>query len=376
MLDLEETRLDSDRQPERALTERGVAKLVVMPRSNRPRGRRPGDADDEIDLSRALMVALHRDEADGVWNVQPLAAASATKYYVCPGAASRSRPGSRTPSRGARTASWVRPTTLPTDGTGTCTAGGSSRERHRNPRRSRAARAPGRHRAAHARTGSRSSASLRCRWLRKPVATLVCLHPLPTGGGFMDSHILRKAAARLPALADIAVLRFNFRGVTSPRGTRGSIRRRHARGDGPRRGHGPRHPARTPASVARRLVVRHGGRAAATDCSFRSTAPSCSRRRSSGQRMPNSPRGRAAASGWSPSSPSWTITCGRPKRASGSRVVPEADLVEVEGGKHLWVGEHQTARVLNEIVAAGESRRTHRCPPTWDDCAPRGTAAT
>ena len=54
-----------------------------------------------------------------------------------------------------------------------------------------------------------------------PVATLVCLHPLPTAGGFMDSHILRKAAARLPALADLAVLRFNFRGVTSPRGTSG-----------------------------------------------------------------------------------------------------------------------------------------------------------
>ncbi|MDO9590506.1 MAG: alpha/beta hydrolase, partial [Microcella sp.] len=52
-----------------------------------------------------------------------------------------------------------------------------------------------------------------------PVATLVCLHPLPTAGGFMDSHILRKAAARLPAMADIAVLRFNFRGVSSPRGT-------------------------------------------------------------------------------------------------------------------------------------------------------------
>src|SRR5690554_3220890 len=54
---------------------------------------------------------------------------------------------------------------------------------------------------------------------REPVATMVALHPLPTAGGFMDSHILRKAAARLPALADLAVLRFNFRGVTSPRGT-------------------------------------------------------------------------------------------------------------------------------------------------------------
>jgi alpha/beta superfamily hydrolase len=30
---------------------------------------------------------------------------------------------------------------------------------------------------------------------RPPVATLVTLHPLPTSGGFMDSHILRKAAA-------------------------------------------------------------------------------------------------------------------------------------------------------------------------------------
>ena len=52
-----------------------------------------------------------------------------------------------------------------------------------------------------------------------PVATLVTLHPLPTAGGFMDSHILRKAAARLPALADLAVLRFNTRGTSSPRGT-------------------------------------------------------------------------------------------------------------------------------------------------------------
>jgi alpha/beta superfamily hydrolase len=52
-----------------------------------------------------------------------------------------------------------------------------------------------------------------------PVATLVCLHPLPPHGGFMDSHILRKAAARLPALAQLAVLRFNTRGTTSPRGT-------------------------------------------------------------------------------------------------------------------------------------------------------------
>ena len=53
---------------------------------------------------------------------------------------------------------------------------------------------------------------------RPPAATLVTLHPLPTAGGFMDSHIIRKAAARLPASADLAVLRFNTRGTVSPRG--------------------------------------------------------------------------------------------------------------------------------------------------------------
>ena len=53
----------------------------------------------------------------------------------------------------------------------------------------------------------------------EPIATLVMLHPLPTAGGFMDSHIYRKAANRLPALADLAILRFNTRGTTSPHGT-------------------------------------------------------------------------------------------------------------------------------------------------------------
>ncbi|MFV2018054.1 alpha/beta hydrolase [Micromonospora sp. LOL_023] len=54
---------------------------------------------------------------------------------------------------------------------------------------------------------------------RPPVATLICLHPLPTHGGMMDSHVFRKAAWRLPALAGLAVLRFNTRGTSSVRGT-------------------------------------------------------------------------------------------------------------------------------------------------------------
>ena len=54
---------------------------------------------------------------------------------------------------------------------------------------------------------------------KSPKATLITFHPLPTHGGFMDSHLYRKAANRLPALIDVAVLRFNTRGTSSPRGT-------------------------------------------------------------------------------------------------------------------------------------------------------------
>jgi uncharacterized protein len=54
---------------------------------------------------------------------------------------------------------------------------------------------------------------------REPEATLICVHPLPTHGGMMDSHLFRKAAWRLPALANAAVLRFNTRGTESQQGT-------------------------------------------------------------------------------------------------------------------------------------------------------------
>ena len=47
---------------------------------------------------------------------------------------------------------------------------------------------------------------------------ILCLHPLPTHGGMMDSHIYKKAANRLPALAEITVVRFNTRGTASEQG--------------------------------------------------------------------------------------------------------------------------------------------------------------
>jgi alpha/beta superfamily hydrolase len=48
---------------------------------------------------------------------------------------------------------------------------------------------------------------------------ILCLHPLPTAGGMMDSHIYKKAAYRLPAMSGIEVIRFNTRGTTSEVGT-------------------------------------------------------------------------------------------------------------------------------------------------------------
>ncbi|WP_213815840.1 hypothetical protein [Glaciihabitans sp. dw_435] len=57
-----------------------------MPRSNRPRGRRPGGGDDEeVNLNRALFGQRTTErKRDALWNVQPLAATSANKHYTCP----------------------------------------------------------------------------------------------------------------------------------------------------------------------------------------------------------------------------------------------------------------------------------------------------
>lgn len=51
--------------------------------------------------------------------------------------------------------------------------------------------------------------------------SILCLHPLPTAGGMMDSHVFKKAANRLPAMAGINVVRFNTRGTESEQGKSG-----------------------------------------------------------------------------------------------------------------------------------------------------------
>jgi alpha/beta superfamily hydrolase len=184
-----------------------------------------------------------------------------------------------------------------------------------------------------------------------PVATLVTLHPLPTGGGFMDSHILRKAAARLPALADIAVLRFNFRGVVSPRGTsEGSF------GDGILEQHdlaaamafvaerGLPHPWILGWSFGTEVAIKYGleypvdGAILLSPPLKRATDAELTAWAGSGKRLV----------ALIPEFDDYLRPAEARERLA---VVPEVDLVAVEGGKHLWVGEQQTARVLNEITA-------------------------
>jgi len=55
--------------------------------------------------------------------------------------------------------------------------------------------------------------------IEKSTGAILMLHPLPTAGGMMDSHVYKKASNRLPAMAGINVVRFNTRGTTSEAGT-------------------------------------------------------------------------------------------------------------------------------------------------------------
>ena len=183
-----------------------------------------------------------------------------------------------------------------------------------------------------------------------PVATLVCLHPLPTAGGYMDSHIIRKAAARLPALADIAVLRFNFRGVTSSRGTsEGSF------------GHGD--DERFDLDAAMAFVATRGlpnpwllGWSFGTEVALKHGLE----HPVVGAILLSPPLHRATASeiaAWAGSGKRLVIVVPElddylrpPEALKRFASVPGHEFVAVEGGKHLWVGENQTARVLTEIV--------------------------
>jgi uncharacterized protein len=185
---------------------------------------------------------------------------------------------------------------------------------------------------------------------RPPVATLICLHPLPTHGGMMDSHVLRKASYRLPAVADVAVLRFNTRGTTSERGT--------SEGEF---GEAETERADVAAAIAYcddlglpRLWLL--GWSFGTELALKwGLDPDVE-----GAILLSPPLRRAGESELD----AWARS-GKPllalvpehddylqpadARARFSRV-PQAEVIGVPGAKHLWVGERYVRIVLNEIV--------------------------
>ncbi len=200
---------------------------------------------------------------------------------------------------------------------------------------------------------------------RPPRATLVCLHPLPTHGGSMDSHVLRKAAWRLPALADLAVLRFNTRGTASREGVSEGVF--DAAGD-------ERFDVAAAIEYAEFHDLPHRwllGWSFGTDLALmHGLDPSVD-----GAVLLSPPLRYTRDDHLD----AWA-TDGRPVaavvpehddflRPDAARErfarVPQAEVVAVEGARHLWVGEPSVRRVLTEVVSR-VSPDAVPLPTRWD----------
>ncbi|MDP3950805.1 alpha/beta hydrolase, partial [Microbacterium sp.] len=162
---------------------------------------------------------------------------------------------------------------------------------------------------------------------------------------------LRKAAGRLPALADLAVLRFNTRGTTSPRGTS------QGKFDG---GEAEQFDVAAAMDFVR---VRSLPRPWLVGWSFGTELALKYGREHDveGIILLSPPLHRASAeeiAAWAGDErrvialiPEFDDYL-RPEEARERFAsIPDITLIDVEGGKHLWVGESQTRRVLTEIVA-------------------------
>ncbi len=204
---------------------------------------------------------------------------------------------------------------------------------------------------------------------KTPAATLVTLHPLPTAGGFMDSHVYRKASFRLPAMADIAVLRFNTRGTCSPRGC----------SDGEFDGGGlERHDL----EAAVHWAVNEGltnvwlvGWSFGTELCLKYGAREPVAELIEGAVLLSPPLHRAVDAdldSWAAAElplhvlvPEHDDYLQPPEAAERFARIPQASVVGVDGAKHLWVGEKFVSRVLEEIAGVVLSRPV-TLPTEWD----------
>jgi len=204
-------------------------------------------------------------------------------------------------------------------------------------------------------------------------ATLICLHPLPTHGGMMDSHIFRKAAWRLPALADLAVLRFNTRGTSS---TRGTSEGEFDGGDSERfdvhaaiefaEFHDLPHLWLVGWSFGTELTLRHGADPAVEGAILLSPPL----RRTTDDDL------RAWAASGIPLIalvPEFDDYLRPDEARLRFAVVPHAEVVAVPNAKHLWVGDAE--KVLDEIVRRVVPEVPTPLPSTWDGPMENGDAS-
>jgi alpha/beta superfamily hydrolase len=185
---------------------------------------------------------------------------------------------------------------------------------------------------------------------RAPVATLICLHPLPTHGGMMDSHLLRKASYRLPALASLAVLRFNTRGTSSEQGRSGGA---FGGGEAERQDVAAAIAWCLAAGLPRLWLL---GWSFGSELALRwGLDPAVA-----GAILLSPPLRRATDAdldAWAAAGkPLLALIPGLddylrpPEAAARFARVPQAELVAVDRAKHLWVGEPSVRIVLGEIV--------------------------
>jgi alpha/beta superfamily hydrolase len=206
-----------------------------------------------------------------------------------------------------------------------------------------------------------------------PVAALVCVHPLPTHGGMMDSHVFRKAAARLPALAGVAVLRFNTRGTSSAQGTsEGAFDNAN----------GERLDVAAALELAERRALPHiwlvGWSFGADLTLMVGGAPQVEGAvlLSPPLRFPTDDHLRS----WDESAKPLTALIPeyddylRPDEARGRfAVIRRAEVVSITGGKHLWVGNAE--RALDEIVARVAPSVSTPLPREWAGPIERGDSS-
>jgi alpha/beta superfamily hydrolase len=197
-----------------------------------------------------------------------------------------------------------------------------------------------------------------------PVATMICLHPLPTHGGMMDSHLFRKASYRLPALADIAVLRFNTRGTGSLQGTsEGAFEDAE----------GERFDVAAAVEYAEFAELPHiwlVGWSFGSDLALMyGLEPSVEGAVLLSPALRFS--GPEHLEAWADSGKAVTALVPelddyvRPAEARERfAAVPQAELIAVDGAKHLWVGDSE--RVLDEIVRKLAPQVAVPLPSTWD----------